>query len=251
MSTRGEPQEGLGPAEREPAERAHQPGEQAGASPTESPAEQPAGSVEPTEQPAGSVESPRQPGEETKRRGSISYQDETTTPREPTLAEKRAREQARRRAEEAERARWAEEARRNKRRKRVLIGASVTVGVAAVIALGYAMSGPDTVEARGVGPDNVVVDDSNCVQPAASTGGYYHSGGSLIPIFIGAGGRQYHYTYGGTGSIGQVATGGTTVPPKDATVVTQSGKTIQRGGFGVSKSSTGGSGGAKGGSSGG
>jgi hypothetical protein len=200
-----------------------------------------------------------EPAEEpAKRTGIIRYQDETTGPREPTLAERRAREQAARKAEEEEQARQAEQARRAKRRKRMLIGGSAVVGVAAVVAIGYAISQPDEVEARCVDDNNVVVDDNNCVTPAAastpSSGGYY--GGGLFPIFIGTGGRQYHYTYGGTGAAGQVATGGTTVPPKNATATTRSGRvvagpsgdtggsSIKRGGFGVGGSSAGKSGGS-------
>jgi hypothetical protein len=193
-----------------------------------------------------------------RRTGSISYQDpETTTPREPTLAEQRARQLAARREEEAEAARWDEMARKAKQRKRMLIGGAATVGVVAVVAIAYSSaSSNDVVQARCTDQNNVVVDDSNCVQPAGNEN-QYHSGGlggALIPIFIGGGGRQYHYTYGGTGDIGQVATGGTTVPPKDATVRTPSGKTIstgssagsssvKRGGFGV-HDSTGRSGGS-------
>jgi hypothetical protein len=75
--------------------------------------------------------------------GRMRFQDESTTPREPTLAERRAREQARRRAEEAEQAAEEEEGRRKRKRKRILIGAGVTVGVVAVIAVGYAIAQPD------------------------------------------------------------------------------------------------------------
>src|SRR6185312_9140834 len=83
--------------------------------------------------------------------GRMRFQDETTTPREPTLAERRAREQARKRAEEAERAAEAESARKQKVRKRVLVGTGVTVGVVAVIAIGYALAAPDDeVEAQCV-----------------------------------------------------------------------------------------------------
>ncbi|MBO0876521.1 MAG: hypothetical protein J2P19_24360, partial [Pseudonocardia sp.] len=97
---------------------------------------------------------PSPEGEETaepRRAGRIREQDpETTVPREPTLAERRAREQAERRELEAEEARLAEEERRRKIRKRVLVGGGVTVGVAALIAIGYAASQPDEVEARCV-----------------------------------------------------------------------------------------------------
>ncbi|MGQ0482269.1 MAG: hypothetical protein ACT4O0_14760 [Pseudonocardia sp.] len=192
-----------------------------------------------------------QPDEPGRRRGRINYQDENTAPREPTLAEQRAHQQAQKQAIEDEQARLAAEAAAAKKRKRMLIGGGAVAGVAALIAVGYAVSGNDEpVEARCVDENNVVVDDSNCVTPAsntASAGGYY--GGGFFPIFLGGGGRQYHYNYGGSGGIGQTATGGTTVAPKDATVRSAtSGRTISRGGFGVS-SSSGSAGGAKAGSS--
>ncbi|NMH90152.1 hypothetical protein HF519_00770 [Pseudonocardia bannensis] len=164
----------------------------------------------------------------------MRFQDETTAPREPTLAERRARQQAARREREEAAAKYSAQE-KSKKRKRILIGTGVTVGVVALIAVGYsAANDEETVEARCVDENNVVVDDSNCVQPAAN--GTYHSGVGFIPIFIGGGGRQYHYNYGGSGGIGQVATGGTTVAPKNARVSTPSGKTISRGGLGVSGS---------------
>jgi hypothetical protein len=179
------------------------------------------------------------------RRGSVSFQDPATTrPREPTLAEARARELKRRADARAEAAHWEAVEREAKKRKRILVGGVAVVGVAAVVGLGYAAARPDdTVTARCVGPDNVVVPDSNCGTPAPA--GSYHAGGIVpFPIFIGSGGRQYHYTYGGSGGIGQVATGGTTVPPRGTTVRTPSGRTLEtpgshrsssisRGGFGV------------------
>ncbi|MGI8816796.1 MAG: hypothetical protein ACR2G2_16345 [Pseudonocardia sp.] len=190
--------------------------------------------------------------------GRMSYQDENTAPREPTLAEQRAHQQAERKAVEDEQARLAEEARKKKIRKRVLIGGGAAAGVAALIAIGYASSSDgQEVAAKCVDEQtNQVVDDGNCVQPAANSsydnGGHY--GGGFYPIFLGGFGRQYHYNYGGGGGIGQTATGGTTTVPKDATVRSSSGRVIQRGGFGVSKaggSSTGGrSGGGFGGSGG-
>ncbi|WP_103382013.1 hypothetical protein [Pseudonocardia dioxanivorans] len=182
----------------------------------------------------------------------MSFQDESTTPREPTLAEARARQQAERRRREEASAKYAAEQAKNKKRKRILIGTGVTVGVVAVIAIGYAISNSnDEVEARCVDANNVVVDDSNCVTPASNNTGYH--GGGFFPIFIGAGGGQYHYNYGGTGRVGQVASGGTTVVPKDSTTVKSgtSGKTISRGGLGVSSGSgKGSSSGSSGGSSG-
>ena len=74
--------------------------------------------------------------------GSMSYQDPSTTrPRPPTLAEQKAREQAERRRQAAA-AQEAEAAEKSRvKRKRILIGAGVTVGVVAVIAVNYGGSG--------------------------------------------------------------------------------------------------------------
>jgi hypothetical protein len=171
----------------------------------------------------------------------MRVQDETTAPREPSLAERRARERKLESDREAVRVKQA----RSKRNKRVLIGTGATVGVVALIAGIYAVSSNDEeVEARCVGEDNVVVDDSNCTQPAAQNNGY--GGVGFFPIFLGGGGRQYHYNYGGSGGLGQVATGGSTATPPSGTTVKSgtSGSTISRGGLGVS------SGGSKAGSSG-
>jgi hypothetical protein len=192
------------------------------------------------------------PDEQVPRRGLIRQQDETTTPREPTLAERRAREQAVRREREAERQRLADEEAARKKRKRVLVGAGATVGIVALIAVGYSAAQPEEeITAQCVDQESgIVVDDSNCATPAASsTGGYY--GGGFFPIFIGGGGRQYYYNYGGTGAIGQPVSGGTTTVPRDGTRVrTSSGSsTVTRGGLGVSRSST--SGGSIGSNSGG
>jgi hypothetical protein len=205
------------------------------------PDDQPNGDGGPDEQPDGA------PTPEESARGRMRFQDETTTPREPTLAERRAREVAERRAAEAERQEAEERERSARKRKRILIGAGVTVGVVALIAVGYSvLQDDDEVQAQCVGDDGVIVDDSNCVTPAASSGTYY--GGGFYPIFIGGGGRQYHYTYGGTGTIGQPVQGGTTAVPKEGTRVrTSSGKTVagpsgsssvSRGGLGVSGGSS-------------
>lgn len=198
---------------------------------------------QPGERPGGesSGESGGESAEE-RARGRMRFQDETTTPREPTLAERRAREIAERRAEEAERLEAEEQEQSARKRKRILIGAGVTVGVVALIAVGYVVAQPDDeIQAQCVDEEGVIVDDSNCVTPAASSGTY---GGGFYPIFIGGGGRQYHYTYGGTGTVGQRVQGGTTAVPKEGTrVTTSSGRpvagpsssgTVSRGGLGVS-----------------
>ncbi len=171
--------------------------------------------------------------------GSMRFQDETTRPREPTLAERKAREQAERRQREAAEQAEADAQRSRTRRKRILIGAGATVGLVAVIAIGYAIAQPDEeVTAHCVDDSGVVVDDANCVTPAASNSHYY--GGGFVPIFIGAGGRQYHYNYGGSGSVGQPVSGGTTTVPRDSThVTTASGKTVSGGGSVSSGGSTG------------
>jgi hypothetical protein len=178
----------------------------------------------------------------------MRFQDESTRPREPTLAERRAREQAARRADEAERRAIAEQERSRKKRKRILVGTGVTVGVVALIAVGYSVAQPeDEVQAQCVDEEtNLIVEDANCVTPADPSSGYY-GGGGFYPIFIGGGGRQYHYNYDGRGAIGQPVQGGTTTVPRDGTrVTTSSGRTIagqssssvSRGGLGVSGSSS-------------
>ncbi|MCO1581554.1 hypothetical protein M8C13_37975 [Crossiella sp. SN42] len=165
------------------------------------------------------------------RRGQVSHQDPSTTrARPPTLAEQRARQEA----EQAELARRqaeiAEAERKAKLRKRLLIGGGVTVGVVALVAIWYAAQQPDDVTARCVDQNGVVVDDDYCDDDyARSHGASGHSGG----VFIYSGGRQYSYNYGGTGSYGQKITGGSSVRPKDANITTASGKSIQRGGFGI------------------
>ncbi len=179
--------------------------------------------------------------------GNMRFQDGSTTPREPTLGERKARERVtRRRQEEADRLQEQADERSARQRKRILIGSSVTVGLVAVIAIGYAMAQPDEdVQAQCVDPGGLVVDDSNCVTPAANTT-HYGGGGGFFPIFIGGGGRQYHYNYGGSGGIGQPVSGGTTTVPRDGVrVSTPSGKTVagtsnsgsvSRGGLGSSGS---------------
>ena len=128
------------------------------------------------------------------------------------------------------------------------------MGVVALIAVGYAVAQPDDeIDAHCVDDAGVVVDDSNCAVPAENTTATSGGGGfAFFPIFLGAGGRQYHYNYGGTGTIGQPVSGGTTTVPRDGTKVrTSSGSsTVTRGGLGVSKSTSGSSvGGSKSGGS--
>src|SRR5947199_5524020 len=174
----------------------------------------------------------------------MRFQDENTTPRQTTLAERKAREQAEKRRAEEQRLAEAEDARKRKVKKRVMIGAGVTVGLAAVVGIGYWISAADDQTARCTDEEGVVVDDANCVTPLAgsNTGGHSgYYGGGAYPVFIGGGGRQYHYTYGGSGSLGERVTGGTTVVPKDSTNVKTytSGRTISGGSTSSSSGSDG------------
>jgi hypothetical protein len=187
---------------------------------------------------------PRQPANP---RGQIRQQQPgVTQPRSPSLAEQRARAQAEREQVEAAMAAEAELARKKKLRKRLLIGGGVTVGVVALVAVGYAALSPSNVTATCVTNDDVVVQDDNfCDESyATSHGGHVSNGFIFLPIGNG-GYNQYRYNYGGTGVVGQKISGGTTVMPPKANITTRSGSTVQRGGFGVS------SGGSKSGTSGG
>jgi hypothetical protein len=191
-----------------------------------------------------------QPPEQPSARGSMRFQDpESTTPREPTLAEQRARrkalvEEEEREAAEAQAREVAE--RKAATRRKVLIGSGVTVGLVGVVAAWYVVGTPDTVNAVCTDANGIVQPEQNCDDNyVASHGGHYDpvSGLWLLPLVNGGFG-QYRYNYGGTGTIGGPVAGGTyTKPSTNTTVKTSSGKTVQRGGFGISgKSSTGGSG---------
>jgi hypothetical protein len=197
-------------------------------------------------------------GDEAGVSGRMRFQDEHTTPREATLAERKARERAARRQQEEDDRRYAEGQRSRTKRKRIMIGAGVTVGVVALIAVGYTLAQPEEqVQAQCVDEDDIIVDEVNCVTPATGSSSTYYGGGpGFFPIFIGAGGRQYHYNYGGSGSFGDRVSGGTTTVPREGTTVrTTSGRTatvstssgtsvsksgsssVSRGGLGSSSSS--------------
>jgi hypothetical protein len=175
-------------------------------------------------------------------RGTMRFQDpDTATPRPPTLAEQRARQRAEQEEREREEAEQAEAARKAKKRKRLLIGGGVTVGVAALVAAGYAIASPDEVNATCVDQNNVAVADNDCDDAYVASHGGYNSGG----IFFLPGFGQYLDYYGGSPvGIGQTVNGGTFTKPDNATIKTGSGKTIQRGGFGIKGGSSGKSGGS-------
>jgi hypothetical protein len=170
------------------------------------------------------------------RRGRMRFQDETTTPREPTLGEQRARRKALEREAEQEAA-GDELERKSRTRRRILIGSGVTVGVVALVAVWYNAASPSEVTAHCVSDnDTVATDSAICDDPnyVTSHGGYYSGGFFFLPIG-GGGYNRYHYYYGGSVDAGGRVSGGTvTAPSSRTTVKSSSGKTVQRGGFGIS-----------------
>lgn len=180
--------------------------------------------------------------------GTMRFQDpSSTTPREPTLAEQRARQQAlaeeRERAEQAERARIAAEQKSDSRRK-VFIGAGVGLGLVGLVAGWYLVAKPEEVTATCTTADGTVVENDEYCDPeyAQQHGGHVGAGGIMFLPMPGGGFQQYRYNYGGTGVPGQKVQGGSFTKPDGANITTKSGKTVQRGGFGVSGGSFGKSG---------
>ncbi len=208
------------------------PGDKAGRGP--SPPEQrekdyPAASASPRP----SEEAGRQPSEPSSR-GSMRFQDPgTTRPRPPTVGEARAREKAERKRRELEKARVDAELKRYQRNRRLKGGVAAVGVVGVVAALGYWALSPRSVTAQCVQEDAtggpIIVPDSYCTGRTGDSSG----------LFIYSG-HQYRYYYGGTGTVGARPVGGTTIKPKDTTVKTSSGTTIERGGLGSKLSSGGG-----------
>jgi hypothetical protein len=177
----------------------------------------------------------------------MRFQDETTTAREPSLAEQRARRQAlidkeKREAEEQQHAEVA--SRKAATKRKILIGSGVTVGLVGLVATFYTVAKPQNVTAVCTDSNSNVVQDQECdVNYLQSHGATYNpsTGFWVMPLFLGGG--QYRYNYGGTGTVGGRVSGGTYTAPANANVSTKSGTSVQRGGFGISgKSSTGGTG---------
>ncbi|MGH3519272.1 MAG: hypothetical protein ACRDQ7_18015 [Haloechinothrix sp.] len=170
-------------------------------------------------------------GEDKPRRGSMRFQDaETTTPRQPTLAEQRARA----RALEQERQRERELGQKSETRRKVMIGAGVTVGLVGLVAA-YYVATPDEVTAVCTDADGTVVENEDyCDEDyVTSQGGHIGPGGFMF-LPIGLGGGSYRYNYGGSGPVGGPVSGGSYSKPSNAKISTPSGKTVQRGGFGIS-----------------
>jgi hypothetical protein len=164
----------------------------------------------PDEEPPNSDEHPSQA-----QQGSVQSQDASTAPAPPSPAT------ARRRliAQDEHAKELAESERRRKLRKRIMIGSAVGIGVVAIVAVAYGSSGGET-KAHCVDDNNQPVSASYCDQ-GSSVGGFFFFGGS-----------QYHYYYGGSPGNGGRYTGGSVIKPKSGAVTSDSGKTIQRGGFG-------------------
>lgn len=190
----------------------------------------------PPQQPAQPPQEPEQPTP-----GSMRFQDaESTRPRKPTVAEARARREREAELERQEAARVEAEQKAATRRK-ILIGGGVTVGLVGVIATWY-LASPKQVQALCTDESGTVVDDNYCNDDyVTSHQGYYDSGTGLwvVPLLAG-GSHQYRYNYGGTGSVGSHVAGGSySAPSGNTTVKTNSGATVQRGGFGISGESGG------------
>lgn len=192
---------------------------------------------------------------------NMSFQDpENVQKREPTLAESRAREKARKEAIAAEKARWEFEQKREQnksKRRKQLIGGGVALGLVGFVALAYS-SGDDVEEvtAQCIDANDVIVDDDLCdttksVAPVSGSSlGYVSS-----PfVYVGPLGGVYRYSYGGSGQVGQKVVGGSSYIPRNKQPKTSSGKyvssdgrssrskpSVSRGGFGSSSKSFGGS----------
>jgi hypothetical protein len=159
-------------------------------------------------------------------RGSVRWQDASNSrPRQPTVAEARQRDRARKAREAA--ARFAEEQERQSEqraasRRKVLMGSVAAVGLVGAVALGYSLlSGDDEVAATCVREGtNEVVSDDYCATGSEGSGG----------VFIYAG-SPYRYYYGGSNAgVGSRASGGTIELPKGTVGRTSSGSSISRGG---------------------
>ncbi|GAA2333926.1 hypothetical protein GCM10009854_06700 [Saccharopolyspora halophila] len=205
------------------------------------------------------AEEPRQQVPESDEgKGRIRYQDpDSTTPREPTLAERRARKSAEQRRLDEERAAQEAEAAKTAKRRKALIGGGATVGVVALVAAMYSASEVSAsanaqtqycaaVEEGAQQPGPRAEDEKCDPEYVESQGGYVSGGMMFMPLFMGGPMvPQYRYAYTPSGAsappVGSTATGSTFNKPSGSTIKSTSGSTIQRGGFGIS-SKTGGSG---------
>lgn len=194
--------------------------------------------------------------EQEPRQGRIRYQDpETTQAREPTLAEQRARIAAEKRREEQRQAELAAAERKSQTRRRVMIGGGATVGVVALVAALYSaseVSNQANAVSRYCGADQngqaTVQSDQFCDEHYVTThGGHvdHHTGMFFMPIVLPGGGfggfQSYRYGYTDPGAppprVGQTVPHANYSKPSGSTIKDSTGKTVQRGGFGISSKS--------------
>jgi hypothetical protein len=197
------------------------------------PAGQSGSGADPTPAGVGSAagQPPEVPPSPPPTRGVIRTQEPgTTRPRQPTVAEARARDKAKKAREAAERfaAEQAEkQAEKARKRRKALMGTAAVVGVVGVVALGYTLLSDDDEEVAAScvrDGSNEVVPDRYCSSGSSGSGGVF--------IFAGS---PYRYYYGGTNrGVGTIASGGTLELPKGTSARTKSGTSIKRGGFGSS-----------------
>ncbi|GAB3286123.1 hypothetical protein [Parasphingorhabdus pacifica] len=195
-----------------------------------------------------------QSGDTGEQPGRMRFQDaDTTTPREPTLAEHRARIAAEKRQEE----KLAEAERKTEKRRRVMVGGGVSVGVVALVAAFYSGSAYSAEKnavsqycAAEQGGNAVAKEENLCDEEyVEENGGYTNGGMFFMPFFLPGGGvggyNQYRYGYTSPGA--PAPTPGSTVSnpsfnkPSNATIKNSKGATVQRGGFGIGNKSGSGS----------
>lgn len=191
-------------------------------------------------------------------KGRIRYQDpDNTTPREPTLAERRARQNAEQRRLDEERAAQEVEAAKTAKRRKALIGGGATVGVVALVAAMYSAS-EVSASANAQTQYCAAIEEESQQQPGPraqdekcdpeyveSQGGYVSGGMMFMPLFMGGPmAPQYRYAYTPAGAsappVGSTATNSTFNKPSGSTIKNTSGGTVQRGGFGISSKTGGG-----------
>lgn len=214
--------------------------------------------------PADNGDEPQDAGEnvdgasEEAQQGRMRFQDaETTTPREPTLAEKRARIAAEKRREEQAAAELAEAERKTQKRRRVMVGGGATVGVVALVAAFYsgaAYSAEKNAVTEYCAADQngqaVAQEENLCDKEyVESQGGHVSGGMFLMPIMLPGGGiggyNQYRHGYTAPGASaprpGSTVTNPNFNKPSGANIKNTKGNTVQRGGFGIGNKSGSGS----------
>ena len=197
-----------------------------------------------------------QPADE---QGRIRHQEPgATTPREPTLAEKRARERAEQRRQEAEQAEREAAQRASDKRRKLLVGGGVTVGVVALVAAFYSASSysqdadaSSRYCSANEGGRTVAEQERFCDENYVNhNGGHvdHGTGTFFMPIFLPGGQRvmqpyRYGYTSGGSPAppVGSTVGNPSFTKPAGSAVKDRSGSTISRGGFGGFGKTSGGS----------